>query len=141
MGEGESIMKKNETEKPTAEMTEEEWLEKNPPLFLRNPPRPKAILAEVGPRMRAAVEENPAELKLIAKDANGNTVIERPYRAPRKEEAMSVDTRGGSAVGAMRWGRDTMLPGQGLVWRDREGRGDALVRRNYDIYAVLREDD
>jgi hypothetical protein len=131
-------MKNEETEKP---MTEEEWLEKNPPLFLRKPPRPKAILAEVGPRMRQAVEANPAELKLIAKDADGNTVIERPYRAPRKEEAISVDTRGGSAVGAMRWGRDTMLPGQGPVWNSPEGRGDALVRRNYDIYAVLREDE
>ena len=123
----------------------EEWVRLNPPPtfeeILKRRAAKKAILAEVGPRMRAAVEENPAELKLIAKDANGNTVIERPYRAPRKEEAMSVDTRGGSAVGAMRWGRDTMLPGQGLVWRDREGRGDALVRRNYVIYAVLREDD
>jgi hypothetical protein len=135
-------MKKNETEESATEMmTEEEWLEKNPPLFLRKPPRPKAILAEVGPRMRAAVEANPSELKLIAKDANGNTVIDRPYRAPRKEQAMGVDTRGGSAVGAMKWGRDTMLPGQGPVWNSPESRGDELVRRNYDIFAVLREDD
>ena len=123
-------MKNDETEKP---MTEEEWLEKNPPLFLRNPPRPKAILAEVGPRMRQAVEDNPSELRLIAKDAAGNTVIERPYRAPEKakkeapeeeeamvaptkrtEQAMSVDTRGGSAVGAMKWGGNPM-PGHGSV--------------------------
>ena len=124
-------------------MTMEEWIAINPPPPFESlrKPRPNAILAEVGDRMRAAVEANPSELKLIAKDAHGNAMIERLYRQPRREQTMVPDTKGGSAVGAMRWGRDTMLPGQGLVWRDREGRGDALVRRNYDIYAVLREDE
>jgi hypothetical protein len=141
VGKGESIMKNKETEKP---MTEEEWLEKNPPLFLRDPPRPKAILAEVGPRMRQAVEDNPSELRLIAKDADGNTVIERPYRTPRNEEAMGVDTRGGSAVGAMKWGRDGIGPlrSRRPNWDNpASGPGDHLVRRNYDIFAVLRGDD
>jgi hypothetical protein len=135
-------MKNQETEETATagRMTMEEWIAKNPPLFLRKP-RLKAILAEVGPRMRAAVEANPSELKLIAKDTHGNTVIERPYPEPRREQAMVPDTKGGSAVGAMKWGRDPILPGQGPVWNSPEGRGDELVRRNYDIYAVLRGDE
>ena len=114
----------------------EEWVRLNPPPtfeeILKRRAAKKAILAEVGPRMRQAVEANPAELRLIAKDAHGNTVIERPYRAPEKakkapeeeeamvaptkrtEQAMSVDTRGGSAVGAMKWGGNPM-PGHGSV--------------------------
>jgi hypothetical protein len=138
-------MKRQETEETATagRMTMEEWIAKNPPPPFESlrKPRPKAILAEVGDRMRAAVEANPSELKLIARDAHGNTVIERPHREPRREQAMGVDNKGGSAVGAMKWGRDTMLPGQGPVWNSPEGRGDELVRRNYDIFAVLRGDE
>jgi hypothetical protein len=125
-----------------AEMTREEWEEwfrKNPPpSFESLQKRPKALLLEVSPRTYEAAKANPQDVMTIAKDVAGNKVIDRAYRAP--EKAISVDTRGGSAVGAMKWGGNPM-PGHGSVWQDREGRGDALVRRNYDIFAVLREDD
>jgi hypothetical protein len=116
--------------------------------FLANPPppqrrpKPKAILAEVGPRMHAAVRAKPDKLRMIAEDASGNAVIERPYRP--KTEAMITPDRTTIAVGGIKWGRSGFGPGlpQAPVWdAGGGGRGDELVKHQYDIFAVLREDD
>jgi hypothetical protein len=130
---------------PWEGMTYEEVLA-NPPTGLRKkrPPLPqpkpqrKAVLAEVSPRMHAAVKANPEKLRLIAEDANGNAVVDRPYRRTREEQPISPDGPHTSAVGAIKWGRSGF---PGPVWDSGGGRGDELVKRNYDIYAVLREDD
>jgi hypothetical protein len=105
-------------------------------------PRPMAILAEVSGKMHKAVKARPQDLKLVAKDEHDNVIIERPFR-PRREERIAVDGPH-SAVGEMRWGREGEPWGNGIPtpsWNAGGGRGDELVKRNYNIFAVLREDD
>jgi hypothetical protein len=115
----------------------DEWFAKGPP-----PVRqllPKAILAEVSPRMHAAVQAKPEALRMMAEDADGNAVIERPYRRPRSEEVLTPDRVG--AVGGMKWGRSGWPNDIGNPVWDRPARGDELVKHQYDIFAVLREND
>ena len=123
----------------------DEFLAKGPPPGVRlKRPKPKAILAEVSPRMHAAVKARPEALRMIAEDASGNAVIERPYRPRPKTEAVLVPDRTTIAVGGSKWGRSGFGPGLPSVpaW-DVGGtdRGDELVKHQYDIFAVLREDD
>ena len=116
----------------------DEFLAKGPPPGVRL--KRKAVLAEVSPRMHAAVKARPEALRMIAEDASGNAVIERPYRP--KAEAVITPDRTTIAVGGIKWGRSGFGPGlpQAPVW-DAPGRGDELVKHQYDIFAVLREDD
>jgi hypothetical protein len=110
----------------------------NPP-----PPRPerKVVAVEVTPRMQAAVKARPDKLRMIAEDADGNAVIERPYRPARRQEQPIVPDGPHSAVGAIKWGHAPWPGRVGNPFRDGAGRGDELVRHQYDIFAVLREDD
>ena len=50
------------------------------PPFVPRSKRRKALRIEVSQRTFDAVKANPSELKLLAKDANGNPVVERPAR-------------------------------------------------------------
>jgi hypothetical protein len=132
----------SEQTKSEDEMTYEELKAelRRAPYRGRAKPRPKVIAAEVSPRMHAAVKARPEKLRMIAEDEHGVAVIERPYR-PRAEQPIPVDNGGRAAVGAMKWGH---APWPGSIPTPRwnaEPRGDELVRRNYDIFAVLREDD
>jgi hypothetical protein len=117
----------------------DEFLAKGPPPGVRL--KRKAVLAEVSPRMHAAVKAKPEALRMIAEDASGNAVIERPYRP--KAEAVITPDRTTIAVGGIKWGRSGFGPGlpQAPVWDVPGGRGDELVKHQYDIFAVLREDD
>jgi hypothetical protein len=92
--------------------------------------------------MHAAVKAKPEALRMIAEDAQGNAVIERPYRP--KAEAVLTPDRTTIAVGGIKWGRSGFGPGLPSVpaWdAGGVGRGDELVKHQYDIFAVLREDD
>lgn len=133
--------------KPAGGMSYAELLANPPTNVRRKQPQPqpqrKAVLAEVSPRMHAAVKARPEALRMIAEDAQGNAVIERPYRH-RKVEAVITPDRTTIAVGGSRWGRSGFGPGLPAVptWDvGAVGRGDELVRHQYDIFAVLREDD
>lgn len=125
-------------------MTEEQQRRKELDEFLAKGPPPgvrlkrKAILAEVSPRMHAAVKAQPEKLRLVAEDEHGNAVIDRPYR--RTEEVITPD-RTTIAVSGIKWGRGGFGPGLPAPAWDRGGRGDELVKHQYDIFAVLREDD
>jgi hypothetical protein len=103
---------------------------------------PKAVLVEVTPRMHAAVKAKPDKLRMIAEDADGNAVIDRPFRPRQRQEQPIVPDGPHSAVGAIKWGRGPWPTGIGNpVWSGDASRGDELVRHKYDIFAVLREDD
>lgn len=119
----------------------DDFLAKGPPPSVRL--KRKAVLAEVSPRMHAAVKAKPEALRMIAEDASGNAVIERPYRPRPKTEAVLVPDRTTIAVGGSKWGRSGFGPGlpQAPAWDAGGGRGDELVKHQYDIFAVLREDD
>jgi hypothetical protein len=114
----------------------DEWLAKPPPPVRRL--LPKAILAEVSPRMHAAVQAKPERLRMIAEDAQGNAVIERPYR-PKAEAVITPDRVG--AIGGIKWGRGGWPNDIGNPVWDGPARGDELVKHQYDIFAVLREND
>jgi hypothetical protein len=68
----------------------DEWLAKPPPPMPE--PKPKAVFVEVSPRMHAAVRARPEKLRLIAEDADGNAVFEKPAAA------------GNARDGAVKWG-------------------------------------
>jgi hypothetical protein len=133
-------IKPDDASKPDHEPTYEELKAQWPPPFRgRAKPRPKVVAAEVSPRMHAAVKARPEKLRMIAEDEHGVAVIERPYR-PRAETPIPVDNGGRAAVGAMKWGH-APWPNSIPTPRWTGLRGDELVKRNYDIFAVLREND
>jgi hypothetical protein len=136
----------------------EELLAEWPPPFRgRAKPRPKMIAAEVSPRMHAAVKAKPDKLRMIAEDAQGNAVIERPYRPRREpytpafgdygqrrapEKPVVIDNGGGVARGEMKWGQHTPWSVRGIPRPpERSLRGDELVVHQYDIFAVLRQEE
>jgi hypothetical protein len=126
-------------------------------------PRRKALRIEVSRRTFEAVKANPSELKLLAKDANGNPVIERPHR-PRtgtisesevgtaEYERIRGESRGRprpDLVEVSRFGEP--LDQYWIERRDRhsgevryvpdDGSRNPFVMHAYDIFDVLREDD
>ena len=127
--------------------------------------RRKALRIEVSKRTFDAVRANPGELKLLAKDANGNPVIERPVRprtGPISEDEVGhaeyerirqesigrprlVEPAAGSlpalpygSAPDQRWSAQRGFDG---VTRYRPDNGSSSnVTHVYDVFDVLRED-
>jgi hypothetical protein len=132
----------------------DEWIAENPPpTGLRRKVKPKAILAEVGPRMFAAAKAKPEKVRIVAEDEHGNAVIDRPYQGPlrlteeqkhelrrRRQQQRFVPDGPHSSVGEIKWGHDPWGGGIGNP-RWKEGAREGGVISNYDIFAVLREND
>jgi hypothetical protein len=155
---------------PYAGMSYEELLANPPTGFLRKrslaKPKPKAVFVEVSARMHAAVRARPEKLRMIAEDAQGNAVIEKPAAAGNartktvkwgeplreselgKEEYERRRTQPGQAVPAsgsqsppdQQWKRKRGWDGSERYVPDTRGdRADAMVVSDYDIFAVLKE--
>jgi hypothetical protein len=112
--------------------------------------RRKALMIEVKPRTFEAAKDNPSEVKIITKDRHGNTVTERPHRMSDAE----IRARNEAYLASR--GRDGLPPEFGKprdqYWVEQRSRysdevrfvrdnGGGLVRHQYDIFEVLREDD
>jgi hypothetical protein len=110
--------------------------------------KPKMLHVEVTPQTFRAVQANPSELRIIAKDAHGNTVTERPHRLSdaeiRARNEAYLRNRQSVGGGGSEFGRP-----QDRYWtlqRDRHSgetryvpeRGNQYVVSDYDIFAVLR---
>jgi hypothetical protein len=109
---------------------------------------------EVTPQTFRAVQANPSELKLIAKDANRNTITERPHRLSdaeiraRNEEyirnrqpAVGINTLPAAPYSAdpvdQRWTAKRYWNGEVRYVPDDGSRNEYVVS-DYDIFAVLR---
>jgi hypothetical protein len=116
--------------------------------------KPKMLHVEVTPQTFRAVQANPSELKLIAKDANRNTITERPHRLSdaeiraRNEEyirnrqpAVGINTLPAAPYSAdpvdQRWTAKRYWNGEVRYVPDDGSRNEYVVS-DYDIFAVLR---
>jgi hypothetical protein len=125
------------------------------------PKRRKALRIEVSQRTFDAVKANPGDLKLLAKDRHGNTVIERPAR-PRtgtisedevgREEYERIrresigrprpDPDGPVTRGSppdQYWTAQRTWTGE-VRYRPDDGSRNPFVTHVYDVFDVLRED-
>jgi hypothetical protein len=156
------------TPAPERELTElEKFLAQPMPTFEPSPYGPnarpkvrrrKALRIEVSPRTYEAVKANPSDLKLIAKDAHGNTVIERPARrrmteaemaernqrlfAERRAEAQANQRRAdpGPSAPDQRWTPQRTWSGEVRYRPDNRG-SNPFVTHVYDVFDVLKEDE
>ena len=137
-----------------------------PPFVPRAKSRRKALRIEVSKRTFDAVRANPGELKLLAKDRHGNTVIERP--AQRRTGPISESEVGSAEYERLRAesiGRPRLVePGASLPalpygsapdqrWVERRGfdgvtryvpdngQSNPNVSHVYDVFDVLKEDE
>jgi hypothetical protein len=111
--------------------------------------KPKMLHVEVTPKTFRAVQANPGELRLIAKDANGNTLTDRPHRlsdaeirARNEEYLRNRQSVGG---GGPEFGRPQDQYWEGrrgwngeVYYRPDDGSRNEYVVSDYDIFAVLR---
>jgi hypothetical protein len=136
-------------ERPNLTPAQIEWLLAQPvPMKKR-----KALHVEVSQRTFDAVKANPEKLRLIAEDADGNAVIERPGRPMTEAEAARHNQRvlaeRRAEAQANRRRQDPGPEDRDQHWVERRG-WDGVTRfapgseRNeyvvsdYDIFAVLR---
>jgi hypothetical protein len=145
-------MSKSEPTKPPERPSDDEPLnltpeEINAVLVALN--KPKMLHVEVSPKTFYAVQDNPGELRLISKDANGNTVIERPHRLSdaeiRARNEAYLRNRQSVGDGGSEFGRpqdqywEARRGSNGEVYyRPDDGSRNPYVVSDYDIFAVLK---
>jgi hypothetical protein len=150
------------TTPPERELTEFEKFMAQPMPPFEPSPRPKvrrrtALRIEVSQRTFDAVRANPGDLKLLAKDAHGNPVIERPARrrmteaemvahneralAERRAEAQATrrPQDPGPSPRDQHWSEQRTWTGE-VRYRPDDGSRNPFVTHVYDVFDVLRED-
>jgi hypothetical protein len=115
--------------------------------------KPKMLHVEVTPKAFHAAQANPGDLRLTLKDANGNTIIERPHRLSdaeararneeylRRRQQPPTETFFGSADPIdQHWIKQRdRHSGEVRYVPDNGGRNEYVVS-DYDVFAVLRRD-